>query len=102
MLLLQALKRLNPKSPLISEIVITISNLIPIRKFISFIQHSSHLMDTLNKLRFNKHYHKSNNNRVNENESVDEKVALENLLLNKSWVALNELGFNKDYHKSCK
>ena len=58
--------------------------------------------DTLNKLRFNKHYHISNNNRVNENESVDEKVALENLLLDKSWVALNELGFNKDYHKSSK
>ena len=34
--------------------------------------------DALNTLRFDKHYHKSSNNRVNGNESVEEKVALEN------------------------
>ena len=41
MLLLWVIKRLNPKSPLIAEFVINISNIIPIRKFTSFIQHSA-------------------------------------------------------------
>ena len=82
MLLLWVMKRFNPKSPLIAEIVINISNMAVVDENIVVNAEEPKGLnlscDALNTLRFDKHYHKSSNNRVNGNESVEEKVALEN------------------------